>query len=65
MNRENFGKKKKERNRYEFKECSVCAAKAGSPSLCPSCLNNREVIHYYKSITELNAHLKRKACEGL
>lgn len=28
----------------EFKECSTCAAKTGSPHLCPSCLNNREAI---------------------
>ena len=28
----------------EFKECSICAAKPGSPTLCPSCLNNRRII---------------------
>lgn len=27
----------------EFMECSVCAVKPGSPTLCPSCLYNRDV----------------------
>ena len=28
----------------EFQECAFCARKAGSPTLCPSCLNNRSII---------------------
>ena len=28
----------------EFMECSACAAKPGSPTLCASCLHNRRVI---------------------
>ena len=28
----------------EFMECAACAAKPGSPNLCPSCLNNRWLI---------------------
>lgn len=28
----------------EFRECAACAAKPGSPTLCPSCLHNRAVI---------------------
>ena len=28
----------------EFMECSICAAKPGSPTLCPSCLHNRALI---------------------
>ncbi len=28
----------------EFVECSVCAAKPGSPTLCDSCLKNRHAI---------------------
>ena len=30
--------------RHEFEECPECAAKPGSPTLCPSCLHNREII---------------------
>jgi hypothetical protein len=28
-----------------FVECSECSAKPGSPTLCPSCHHNRELIH--------------------
>ena len=28
----------------KFMECATCAAKPGSPTLCPGCLNNRELI---------------------
>jgi len=28
----------------EFQECAECAAKPGSPTLCPSCLQNRRII---------------------
>ena len=28
----------------EFKECSVCRAKPGSPTLCPTCVANRSTI---------------------
>ena len=27
-----------------FQECPTCAAKTGMPDLCPSCINNRNVI---------------------
>jgi len=27
-----------------FKECPTCAAKPGTPVLCPSCLHNRQMI---------------------
>ena len=29
-----------------FRECRVCSIKPGSPVLCPSCLHNRQEIHY-------------------
>ena len=29
----------------EFKECTVCAKKSGTPVLCDSCLYNRQIIH--------------------
>jgi len=29
----------------EFKECSTCAAKPGSPQLCDSCLHNRDLVN--------------------
>ena len=32
----------------EFVECSVCAAKPGSPDLCESCLTNRRTIEHLK-----------------
>ena len=28
----------------DFVECPACAAKPGSPYLCPSCLTNRDTI---------------------
>ena len=31
--------------RAEFQECAACAAKPGSPDLCPSCLANRAAIN--------------------
>lgn len=30
--------------KMEFKECDGCSAKPGSPTLCKSCLHNRQVI---------------------
>jgi len=39
--------------RVEFKECSVCAKKPGSPVLCPSCLHNRQLIQEYQKILDL------------
>lgn len=27
-----------------FKECAICAAKPGAPTLCPACLHNRATI---------------------
>lgn len=32
----------------QFLECAACAAKPGSPSLCPSCLHNRDLISQLK-----------------
>ena len=32
----------------EFRECSVCASKPGSPTLCESCLSNRSTIEQLK-----------------
>ena len=29
----------------QFKECPTCAAKPGSPPLCPLCLHNRGIIN--------------------
>ena len=29
----------------EFAECAICAAKPGSPTLCPACLHNRATIN--------------------
>ena len=29
---------------WEFKECPTCRVKPGSPTLCSSCLHNRNVI---------------------
>lgn len=29
----------------DFVECSICAAKPGSPTLCRSCLHNRDAIY--------------------
>jgi len=33
----------------EFEECAICAAKPGTPDLCPSCLNNRKLIGQLQS----------------
>ncbi len=32
----------------EYKPCRICAAKPGSPLLCPSCLHNRTIINQLK-----------------
>ena len=39
--------------KVEFKECSVCAKKPGSPVLCPSCLHNRHLIEEYQKILDI------------
>jgi hypothetical protein len=48
----------------EFVECSVCAAKPGSPDLCYSCLSNRKTIeqleHQIETLKE-NASQDNKA----
>ncbi len=31
-------------NLRAFRECEICAAKPGSPTLCQSCLNNRSAL---------------------
>ena len=28
----------------DYKECAACAAKPGSPPLCPACLHNRALV---------------------
>ena len=40
---------------HEFQECSACAEKPGSPTLCSSCLHNRALI------SALQTSRKRKA----
>ncbi len=32
----------------KFEECASCAGKAGTPTLCESCINNREFIENLK-----------------
>ncbi len=34
----------------EFMECSACAAKPGSPTLCASCLSNRWLIDNLRAL---------------
>lgn len=37
--------------KIRFRECSVCAAKPGAPTLCQSCLNNRGLeSRLYRSV---------------
>ena len=36
----------------EFAECSSCAAKPGSPTLCPACLHNRATINKLRAERE-------------
>ena len=36
----------------EFTECQACAAKPGSPTMCTSCLNNREAISLLLGVLE-------------
>lgn len=36
-------------SKFEFVECSICASKPGSPTLCESCLKNRNTIEYLNS----------------
>jgi hypothetical protein len=33
----------------EFKECKICIKKSGTPTLCDSCINNRQAISNGKS----------------
>jgi hypothetical protein len=40
---------------FDFQECAECAAKPGSPPLCPSCLHNRELISKFKG--DVNARI--------
>lgn len=43
----------------EFKECASCAKKAGSPTLCESCLHNRRVVNeLQEEIERLNRMLE-------
>ena len=36
----------------EFAECESCAAKPGSPTLCPACLHNRTTINELRTECE-------------
>ena len=36
----------------EFAECASCAAKPGSPTLCPACLHNRTTINELRAECE-------------
>lgn len=41
-------------DQHGFMECRVCAAKAGTPALCESCLRNRERIwHLSEQLQQL------------
>ena len=55
--------------RREFKECATCAAKPGSPPLCPSCLHNRALISRLQASQKLTdaqaADLGREITEDL
>lgn len=42
----------------DFKECSYCAAKPGSPTLCESCLHNRDLVSRLTSSKD-NAYYER------
>jgi predicted nucleic-acid-binding Zn-ribbon protein len=46
------------RGQGSFVECSVCAAKSGSPTLCDSCLANRSTI------SRLESMLKKRSGSG-
>lgn len=43
-----------------FIECPTCAAKPGSPTLCTSCLINRDAIEKLHKEFEAQAELSRK-----
>ena len=45
----------------EFMECRECNKKPGSPSLCVSCLNNRNVIKKLKEKIENNGKPEKRA----
>lgn len=37
---------------HRFRECPQCAAKAGSPVLCASCIHNRDTIGELEEVRE-------------
>ncbi len=42
----------------EFKECTACDAKSGSPTMCPSCYHNSQAINkLQRNITTLRQKL--------
>jgi hypothetical protein len=43
--------------KIEYQECAECAAKPGSPTLCPSCLHNRTQIN--RLVADLEESLKQ------
>jgi hypothetical protein len=60
---------KRLKHELEFKECSVCASKPGSPQLCGSCLQNRWTISQLTSLMaakegeSASPYTKLKMCE--
>ena len=49
----------------KFKECSLCAAKTGTPKLCSSCLSNRQTIRELeKQIADLKAKKEQPCIKG-
>jgi len=36
----------------DYKECKICSDKPGSPTLCESCLHNRELVSKLKQEIE-------------
>lgn len=36
----------------EFQECQICASKPGAPTLCPSCVNNREIASMLRRLAQ-------------
>jgi hypothetical protein len=46
---------------FEFVECPICKAKPGTPTLCPSCFHNREVISKLKNIIRKRRMIHEKS----
>jgi hypothetical protein len=49
----------------DFRECAACKAKPGSPSLCPSCLQNRALISRLQGVVRRSPlHQVKNAIRG-